>query len=73
MQDMKLGAQTLRIQKTEYKKKHYIDIRKFYEDDKGELRPTQKGISIPIEVIATVIKAVDTEINSQPSVPSNEQ
>lgn len=33
---------------TEYKGKKYIDIRTYYRDDAGELKPTKKGINIPV-------------------------
>ena len=34
---------------SEYKGKHYVGIRVYYEDDEGEWKPTKKGISIGID------------------------
>jgi hypothetical protein len=34
------------VSKGEFKGKEYVDIRVFYLDDKGEVRPTKKGITV---------------------------
>lgn len=30
---------------SEFKGHHYLDVRKYYEAEEGEMRPTKKGIS----------------------------
>ena len=56
--DIKYGKSVIRVQKTIYKDKTYLDIRKYYlEEDSGEFKPTRKGITIPIELAENVLKA----------------
>lgn len=38
----------IRVLKSIYEDKSYIDIRKWYLDKSGEWKPTAKGISIPV-------------------------
>ena len=35
-----------------------VDIREFYKDDTGELKPTRKGVSLHREQVGDVIKAL---------------
>ncbi len=42
--------ETLRISLSNFKGRTYIDIRMFYEDAKGELAPTKKGVTITPEL-----------------------
>ena len=37
---------------TEFKGKSYADIRVYYEDEEGELKPTKKGITITLDRFA---------------------
>ncbi len=37
---------------TEFKGKSYADVRVYYEDDEGELKPTKKGITITLDRFA---------------------
>jgi len=39
-----------------------IDIRKYYYDETGELRPTRKGIWIRVELIEEIIEAIQEEL-----------
>jgi hypothetical protein len=41
---------TLRISLSNYKGRTYVDIRIFYQDSKGELAPTKKGVMITPEL-----------------------
>lgn len=47
----------VRIQKDHFRGKDYLDIRTFFEDDHGELKPTKKGIAIPLDIAGEVIQA----------------
>lgn len=40
------GGTEVRVRLSEYKGKKFLDIRKFYEDDAGEMQPTSKGITL---------------------------
>ncbi len=37
---------------SEYKGKHYADIRIYFENDEGEWKPTKKGITISLDRFA---------------------
>lgn len=55
MKDIKTGRGIIRIQKTEFKGKEYIDIRKFYQDNETEeWKPTRKGISVPVDLLQDI-------------------
>jgi len=41
------GEDTLRISLSTFKGRTFVDIRLFYQDAKGELRPTKKGVTVP--------------------------
>jgi len=58
--DIKYGKSVIRVQKTIYKEKTYLDIRKYYlEEETEEYKPTRKGITIPIELAEQVKTVVD--------------
>ena len=41
---------TLRVSLSTYKGRTYVDLRLFYQDAGGELRPTRKGVTITPEL-----------------------
>ena len=56
--DIKYGKSVIRVQKTIYKEKTYIDIRKYYmNEETDEYKPTRKGITIPLDIAETILKA----------------
>jgi len=58
MKDIGYGNNIIRVQKSDYKNKTYIDIRKYYLDEETkEFKPTRKGITIPIDIAESVLKA----------------
>jgi hypothetical protein len=42
--------ETLQVSLSVFKGKTYVDVRLFYEDTEGELRPTKKGITVTPEL-----------------------
>ena len=46
------------VQTTEFKGRELIDIRIFYLDSGGELKPTKKGISISPDHVPELIKLI---------------
>jgi len=61
MADIKNKKGLIRVVKTEYRGKFYVDIRKYYQDnDSGEWKPTPKGISVPYELKDKVIEALNS-------------
>ncbi|MDJ0762982.1 MAG: transcriptional coactivator p15/PC4 family protein [Myxococcota bacterium] len=43
----------------EFKGRRYIDLRIYYMDDKGEWKPTRKGISLATDFMPELRQAVD--------------
>ncbi len=63
MKDIKHKNGIIRVQKNNFKGVDYIDVRKFYlKEETGEWLPTRKGISIPLEITADVVKAINEVI-----------
>jgi hypothetical protein len=44
------AGDTLRVSLNTYKGRTYIDLRLFYQDANGELRPTKKGVTVTPEL-----------------------
>ena len=67
MQDIKKNktGEVIRVQRKEFKDKHYLDIRVFYRGDDGDMHPTKKGISIPIELALVVMGAAAKELEAK--------
>ncbi len=45
---------------SEYKGKHYADIRIYFENDEGEWKPTRKGLTISVDRFAEFKEHVGT-------------
>ena len=45
----KNATEVVRVTLTEFHGRQLIDLRVYYEDDKGEHRPTRKGISLAVD------------------------
>ena len=56
--DIKINSGIIRIQKSEYKGYEFIDVRKHYEAEDGEFKPTKKGISLSPDVVEKVVEAI---------------
>ena len=52
------GAEVLRIMISEYKGRQLVDVRAWYRDRDGELRPGRQGISLRPEGLPKVIEAL---------------
>ena len=58
--DITKNAFTLiRVEKRNYQGKDFVDIRQYYKDDEGELKPTTKGVTLPPEKLSEFIKALE--------------
>jgi Transcriptional Coactivator p15 (PC4) len=51
-------AMRLRVSRSEFKGRVYIDVRQFYESDDGTWRPSSKGISLRVDELAEVARAI---------------
>jgi hypothetical protein len=55
---MVIEINDIRIEKTEFKGKEYLSIRRWYEKD-GELRPGKQGINLKPEEFVELVKHMD--------------
>lgn len=51
-------GEVIRVEVTEYKGNHYLNLRVWYTDKEGELKPTQKGIAITPDLYEDLKDAV---------------
>ena len=58
MKYIKIGSGIIRIKKSEYKGFTFIDVRKYYEAEESEFKPTKKGIALPLDVADEVADAI---------------
>ncbi|WCL49562.1 transcriptional coactivator p15/PC4 family protein [Leptospira sp. GIMC2001] len=65
VRDIDKGArgEVIRVEVSEFKGSTYLNLRVWYTDKDGELKPTQKGIAIPPELYDQVKEAI-TEAES---------
>jgi len=55
----KNANETVIVKFTQFKGKRLIDIRAFYAAENGELRPTQKGVSLRLDLLPELKEAID--------------
>jgi hypothetical protein len=56
--DIEKGPDLVRIELSEFQGRQYVGARIYFMDDKGEWKPTKKGITLTPEVMAQVHKAL---------------
>lgn len=54
----KNARETLRIQREEYMGHDMLNLRVWYDDGTGELRPSKKGVAVKAGLIPDLIKAL---------------
>ncbi|RYP78439.1 hypothetical protein DL771_000624 [Monosporascus sp. 5C6A] len=64
-------SNTRRINISEFKGKVLVNIREYYTDQTGELRPGKKGISLPLDQYNRLVMAIP-DINTQLNVKCHE-
>jgi hypothetical protein len=55
----KNALEEVRAYVSEYKKRDYINLRVFYKAEDGSMRPTQKGITLAVDLIDELVAAVE--------------
>jgi hypothetical protein len=71
----KNSRESLVINQSEFKGVKLVDVRVFYKDETGALKPTKKGVSVRLEQLDALIKAlstVSTAAREQELVEENE-
>jgi hypothetical protein len=65
------GRHTIRARLSHFRGKTYLDLRTWYEPEPGQpLRPTQKGVSVPLEYLDELREAVEALATAaQPKQP----
>lgn len=56
--DLPRGRDVLRVSSSTFKGREYIDIRVWYVDRDGDLKPTAKGVSLRPDAVQSVIQAL---------------
>jgi hypothetical protein len=51
-------GEIIRVEVTEYKGSYYLNLRVWYTDKDGELKPTQKGIAISPDLYPELKEAI---------------
>ena len=54
----KNSRESLVINQTEFKGVKLVDVRVFYKDENGDLKPTKKGVSVRLNQLDALIKAL---------------
>ena len=54
----KNSRESIVVSEIEYKGNKYIDVRVFYKDTDGDLKPTRKGVSLRPEKVAELVAAL---------------
>ena len=54
----KNSRESIVVSETEYKGNKYVDIRVFYKDTDGTLKPTRKGVSIRRDQLDELVSAL---------------
>ena len=59
----KNSRESIVVSETEYKGNKYVDVRVFYKDTDGSLKPTRKGVSLRPEKIAELVTALAAAVD----------
>ena len=54
----KNSRESLVINQSEFKGVKLVDVRVYYKDENGDLKPTKKGVSVRLEQLDALIKAL---------------
>ena len=71
----KNSRESLVINQTEFKGVKLVDVRVFYKDENGDLKPTKKGVSVHLNQLDALIKAlseVSAAVREQEPAEENE-
>ncbi|GAB4309563.1 MAG: hypothetical protein Kow0097_10660 [Candidatus Bipolaricaulota bacterium] len=54
-------GQKVVVRRTRFRGKEYLDLRQFFQGEDGQWLPTKKGVSLPWELRAALIEALQQE------------
>lgn len=73
VKDIEKGQDLLRISLSEFKGGQYVNIRIHYMDDKGDWKPTRKGVTLTPGMMKQVYDAIGEALNSLGDTTPEEQ
>lgn len=59
IRDIEKGTDLIRVELSEFKGNQYIGARIYFMDDRGEWKPTKKGLTLPPETMVQVRDALN--------------
>lgn len=59
VKDIEKGQDLIRVELSEFKGSQYIGARIYYMDDKGDWKPTRKGLTLTPDVMVKVRDAIN--------------
>ena len=59
----KNSRESIVVSETEYKGNKYVDVRVFYKDTDGSLKPTRKGVSVRPEKVGELVAALSALVD----------
>jgi hypothetical protein len=59
----KNSRESIVVSETEYKGNKYVDVRVFYKDTDGSLKPTRKGVSFRPEQVGELVAALSAFVD----------
>lgn len=59
VQDIEKGQDLIRVELSEFKGNQYVGARIYYMDDKGDWKPTRKGLTLTPDVMVKVRDAIN--------------
>ena len=62
VKDIEKGQDLLRVELSEFKGNQYVGARIYYMDDKGNWKPTRKGLTLTPNVMVQVRDAINTAL-----------
>ena len=59
IKDIEKGEDLIRVELSEFKGNQYVGVRIYYMDDRGDWKPTRKGLTLVPEVMLQVRDALN--------------
>lgn len=59
IRDIEKGQDLVRVELSEFKGSQYVGARIYYMDDRGDWKPTKKGLTLAPDTMAEVRDAID--------------
>jgi hypothetical protein len=63
IRDIEKGQDLIRVELSEFKGNQYVGARIYYMDDRGDWKPTRKGLTLTPDTMAQVRDAIDEALS----------